>query len=66
MEGTSSTPTAAAVCSFSLCDRAAVYAFEGDVASLCEIHQPISPVEALAKVGAKVDVSGSRQMLCTT
>lgn len=47
MEGSAS--STAAVCS--MCDRAAVYAFEGDAASLCERHQPIDPVEALTKVG---------------
>eukprot|EP00752_Nemacystus_decipiens_P007352 g6575.t2 len=41
---------ATAVCSFRSCDRSAVYAFEGDVASLCEVHQPISPYDALQHV----------------
>lgn len=48
MEDISSASSTAAVCS--LCDRGAVYAFEGDVASLCGTHQPIDPVEALTQV----------------
>lgn len=50
MDG-SSDATGADACGFCLCDRAAVYAFEGDAASLCETHQPINPGEALTKVG---------------